>query len=99
MIDIRGLAYVVAETTALAAWQTYAEDVLGAMTSVPTKLAPSSPCSAPSNITSWFCAATSQLSLVHAHAVTHNTLPQSMVDPSIAMHLSSAIEKPPPRQL
>lgn len=32
MIDIRGLAYVVAETTTPAAWQTYAEDVLGAMT-------------------------------------------------------------------
>jgi 3,4-dihydroxy-9,10-secoandrosta-1,3,5(10)-triene-9,17-dione 4,5-dioxygenase len=32
MIDIRGLAYVVAETTDLAKWQTYAEGVLGAMT-------------------------------------------------------------------
>jgi 3,4-dihydroxy-9,10-secoandrosta-1,3,5(10)-triene-9,17-dione 4,5-dioxygenase len=32
MIDIRGLAYVVAETTDLAKWQTYAEGVLGMMT-------------------------------------------------------------------
>lgn len=32
MIDIRGLAYVVAETTDLAKWRTYAEGVLGAMT-------------------------------------------------------------------
>ena len=32
MIDIRGLAYVVAETTALSKWQTYAEGVLGMMT-------------------------------------------------------------------
>lgn len=32
MIDIRGLAYVVAETTELSRWQTYAEGVLGMMT-------------------------------------------------------------------
>lgn len=32
MIDIRGLAYVVAETTDLARWKTYAEGVLGMMT-------------------------------------------------------------------
>lgn len=32
MIDIRGLAYVVAETTDLAGWKSYAEGVLGAMT-------------------------------------------------------------------
>lgn len=32
MIDIRGLAYVVAETTELSKWQTYAEGVLGMMT-------------------------------------------------------------------
>lgn len=32
MIDIRGLAYVVAETTDLIRWQTYAEGVLGMMT-------------------------------------------------------------------
>lgn len=32
MIDIRGLAYVLAETTDLAKWQTYAEGVLGMMT-------------------------------------------------------------------
>jgi 3,4-dihydroxy-9,10-secoandrosta-1,3,5(10)-triene-9,17-dione 4,5-dioxygenase len=32
MIDIRGLAYVVAETTDLSKWQTYAEGVLGMMT-------------------------------------------------------------------
>lgn len=32
MIDIRGLAYVVAETTDMAKWKTYAEGVLGAMT-------------------------------------------------------------------
>ncbi|WP_150699268.1 VOC family protein [Pandoraea terrae] len=32
MIDIRGLAYVVAETTDLAKWRVYAEEVLGAMT-------------------------------------------------------------------
>ena len=32
MIDIRGLAYVVAETTDMAKWKTYAESVLGAMT-------------------------------------------------------------------
>lgn len=31
MIDICGLAYVVAQTTDLAKWKTYAEDVLGAM--------------------------------------------------------------------
>lgn len=33
MIDIRGLAYVVAETTDLARWKIFAEDVLGMMTS------------------------------------------------------------------
>lgn len=33
MIDIRGLAYVVAETTDLARWKTFAEGVLGMMTS------------------------------------------------------------------
>lgn len=32
MIDIRGLAYVVAQTTDMARWQTYAEGVLGMMT-------------------------------------------------------------------
>jgi hypothetical protein len=32
MIDIRGLAYVVAESTDLARWKTYAEGVLGMMT-------------------------------------------------------------------
>lgn len=34
MMDIRGLAYVVAETTNLAGWKAYAEGVLGAMTAV-----------------------------------------------------------------
>jgi len=33
MIDIRGLAYVVAETTDIARWKTFAEGVLGMMTS------------------------------------------------------------------
>ena len=32
MIDIRGLAYVVAETTDLPRWKRYAEGVLGMMT-------------------------------------------------------------------
>lgn len=32
MIDIRGLAYVVAQSTDMAKWKTYAEGVLGAMT-------------------------------------------------------------------
>ena len=32
MIDIRGLAYVVTESTDIAQWKAYAEDVLGMMT-------------------------------------------------------------------
>lgn len=36
MIDIRGLAYIVAETTDLAGWKNYAENVLGMMTSAST---------------------------------------------------------------
>ena len=32
MMNIRGLAYVVAETTDLARWKSYAEGVLGMMT-------------------------------------------------------------------
>ena len=31
-IDIRSLAYLVAETTDVAAWKNYAENVVGAMT-------------------------------------------------------------------
>jgi 3,4-dihydroxy-9,10-secoandrosta-1,3,5(10)-triene-9,17-dione 4,5-dioxygenase len=34
MMDIRGLAYIVAETTDLAAWESYARDVLGMMVKV-----------------------------------------------------------------